>query len=81
MSQRCIAAHQDDPRPCEGPHDAVLIRANVTVPACVLHGATMLVSVIDAKVYPGCVENAAIEVFQRAQDATPFAFLSRASRS
>lgn len=72
VKDRCLAAHQDDPRPREGPHDAVLIRANVTVPACVVHGATTLVSIIDAKVYPGSVEGAAIEVFERAQATAPF---------
>jgi hypothetical protein len=72
---RCQAAHQDDPRPCEGPHDAVIIQVDTKVSACVLHGAVMLASIKGAKVYPGSVESSAIEAFNRAQSMKPFDFL------
>lgn len=75
MVSRCQAAHEDDPRPCEGPQDAVSIQTSgATVSGCVLHGAVMLASIRGAKVYPGSVDKAAIEAFTRAQSMTPFDF-------
>lgn len=62
-NDRCAAAHAEDPTPCEGPHDAVLIRdqhmsrardaMTEGVPGCVHHGARMLASLEGGRVYPG----------------------------
>ncbi|AEW94625.1 MULTISPECIES: type 2 periplasmic-binding domain-containing protein [Streptomycetaceae] len=71
---RCAAAHQDDPVPCEGPHDAVRVvdQHGAEVGACVHHGARLYASLIAPRVYPGSVDGAAIEVYQRARALPPF---------
>lgn len=77
MSSRCAAAHHDDPRPCEEPRDAVIIKVGSTdVSACVLHGAAMLASIKGSRVYPGSSDGAAIEAFKRAQTVQPFDFMA-----
>lgn len=62
-TERCQAAHRDDPTPCEGPHDAVEIRdrfmsrardaMTVGTLGCVHHGARLLASIDGGRVYPG----------------------------
>ena len=63
-TMRCAAAHRQDPTPCEGPGDAVLIRDAAMgrrrsdddergVLGCVHHGARMLASLEGGLVYPG----------------------------
>jgi hypothetical protein len=68
---RCSAAHSEDPRPCEGPTDAVQIvdQTGATAAACVLHGAVLLASLAGGRV---CLldgpQGAAIAVYTRAFD-------------
>lgn len=73
---RCAAAHREDPRPCDGPEDAVRVvdASGAEQSGCVLHAAVVLASVTDARVYPGSVEGAAIEAHKRAQGMRPFDF-------
>lgn len=68
---RCSAAHLEDPRPCEGPADAVQIvdQTGAVAVACVLHGAVLLASLAGGRV---CLLNgpqgAAIAVYTRTLD-------------
>ncbi len=76
---RCAAAHAEDARGCEGSREAVRI-VDLTggeTTGCVLHGAVLLASLVEARVYPGSGDpgGAAIEVYQRAQSLEPFDFL------
>ncbi|MCX4547193.1 hypothetical protein [Streptomyces sp. NBC_01565] len=88
-NDRCAAAHTEDPTPCEGPHDAVLIRDRQTttggVPGCVHHGARMLASLEGGRVYPGPSAGvgrtpesggAAVDAYNRAQTLQPFPWMS-----
>ncbi len=51
---RCQAAQLADPRPCQGPTEAVQIvdQTNVSTPACLLHGSVLLASLERGRVYP-----------------------------
>lgn len=73
---RCAAAHPDDRRPCEGPPDAVRVvdQFEASVSACVRHGAVLLATLEGGRVYPGSVQGAAIEVYERAQKLRPYEF-------
>lgn len=73
---RCAAAHGDDRSRCDGPVDAVRVvdRAGAEVAGCVRHASVLLASVAGARVYPGSVAGAAVEVFHRAQSRRPFTF-------
>lgn len=72
----CRAAHPEDCSPCEGAPDAVYIvdTAGDQACGCVRHAAVMLASVASARVYPGSVPGAAIEVHQRAALLRPLRF-------
>lgn len=76
---RCAAAHSEDPRPCEGPTDAVQIVDQTGAPAaaCVLQGAVLLASPAGGRV---CLLNgpsgSAITVHVRARALPAFDFLS-----
>lgn len=87
-SGRCDAAHPDDPTPCEGPHDAVEIRARFMSRArdamttgtlgCVHHGAHLLARLDGGRVYPGpdnsqTGQGSATDAFKRAQTLKPSA--------
>ncbi len=75
---RCAAAHEEDPRPCEGAGDAVQIvdQTGAGVAACLLHGAVLLASLDRGRVYPlNGEDGVAITVFTRAQALRPFDFL------
>ncbi|MFD5467043.1 hypothetical protein ACFWIQ_30095 [Kitasatospora sp. NPDC127059] len=76
---RCEAAHVDDTSPCEGPRDAVTVldRHGDAAKACVHHGARLYASLISPRVRPGSAPDAAIDVYNRAQSASPFAWLDR----
>jgi len=65
---RCPAAHPEDPSPCHGPADAVLVVDAVGDEAigCVHHGAALLASVAGSRVYPLTVPGAAIDCHRRA---------------
>lgn len=73
---RCAAAHREDHSPCEGPLDAVRVvdQYGMSASGCVRHGAVLLASIQDGRVYPGSVEGAAVETYQRAQQLGPFQF-------
>jgi hypothetical protein len=77
---RCAAVHPDDASPCDGPGDAVQIvdRTNAEVAGCVRHGAVMVASTASARVYPGTVPGAAIEVHRRAATLRPYQFTTSA---
>lgn len=66
---RCSAAHIDDPSPCSGPADSVLVRdkTGAEVSGCARHAAQVLAAVEGATVHAGSVEGAAIDAFKRAQ--------------
>lgn len=74
---RCEAAHLGDASPCEGPRNAVTVvdRNGDAAKACVHHGTRLYASLISPRVYPGSVPDAAIEVFNRAQTTSAFAWL------
>jgi hypothetical protein len=75
---RCAAAHEEDPRPCEGASDAVRIvdQTGAGVAACLLHGAVLLASLDRGRVCPlNGEDGVAITVFNRAQALWPFDFL------
>lgn len=75
---RCVAAHIEDPTPCEGPREAVRVadRIGGSVLACVHHGARLYASLDGARVYPQPGhDGAAIEVYYRAQRLRPFPWM------
>ncbi|MFD8785965.1 hypothetical protein [Kitasatospora sp. NPDC059599] len=74
---RCEAAHLGDASPCEGLLDAVTVldRHGDAAKACVHHGARLYASLIDPRVRPGSVPDAAIDVYYRAQNTSAFAWL------
>lgn len=51
---RCGAAHPDDPRPCDTQQDAVRVldQTGTEVAACIRHGAMLVASLVDGRVYP-----------------------------
>jgi hypothetical protein len=78
LAARCPAAHDEDPRPCDGPADAVRIvdRVGAEVAACPLHGAVLLASLDRGRVYPhDGPDGSAITVYTRARTLRPFDFL------
>ncbi|MFJ8626239.1 hypothetical protein ACIRD3_25850 [Kitasatospora sp. NPDC093550] len=74
---RCEAAHLGDASPCEGPLDAVTVlnRYGDAAKACVHHGTRLYASLIGPRVQPGSVPGAAVEVHNRAQTTSAFAWL------
>ncbi|MFF1903359.1 hypothetical protein [Kitasatospora sp. NPDC058218] len=74
---RCEAAHLGDASPCQGPQDAVTVldQHGDAAEACVHHGTRLYASLIGARVHPGSVPGAAIEVHNRAQSTSAFAWL------
>lgn len=54
MTPRCEAAHCDDPRPCSGRGDLVLVvdRHGGSCAGCVRHAAQLVAAVSEARVYP-----------------------------
>ncbi|MBA3554743.1 MAG: hypothetical protein H0W29_08320 [Gemmatimonadales bacterium] len=79
---RCAAAHPEDPTPCVGPHDAVLIldRQNSGADGCEWHGARLLASLDGARVVSGSVDGAAIRAHKAADSTRPFPWLTDAPR-
>ncbi|WP_372412826.1 hypothetical protein [Streptomyces luteireticuli] len=72
-TRRCAAAHPDDPTPCVGPHDAVLVldRNNHGANGCEHHGARLLASLVGGRVVSGSVDGAAIRVHKAAGATEP----------
>lgn len=73
---RCAAAHVEDQRACDGAIDAVRVvdRVGEQTTGCVRHGAALLASIENGRVYPGSVEGAAVEAYRAAQAPRPFEF-------
>lgn len=82
-TDRCAAAHDEDPTNCTGPHDAVTIvdKLATAVPACEPHGATLLASLYDGRVEPGTVPGAATRVAEAADTTHPFPWLDNTLRT
>jgi hypothetical protein len=59
-----------DPQPCDGHHDAVRIvdQTGASADACLLHGAVLLASLDDGRVYP--LNGKAFDFLTREVDAT-----------
>lgn len=83
-TDRCPAAHPDDPTPCVGPVVVtVLDRQNAGADGCEHHGARLLASLEGGRVYalPDAPEGAAIRVFKAAGGIRPFAWYEDAPRT
>uniref|UniRef100_A0AAU2A2A3 Uncharacterized protein n=1 Tax=Streptomyces sp. NBC_00093 TaxID=2975649 RepID=A0AAU2A2A3_9ACTN len=79
-AQRCPAAHPKDPSPCDGPLAvAVLDSSGAGTEACEWHGARLLASLEQGRVYglPDASPGAAIRVFKSAGTMQPFAWVER----
>lgn len=78
---RCAAAPAEDPDPCVGSHAVVRIvdRHGSETTGCVHHAAVLYASLVNARVYASPGHNdAATEVYARAQSATSFAWRAAA---
>lgn len=84
-TNRCPAAHPDDPTPCQGvPVVTVLDRQNTSADGCEHHAARLLASLDGGRVYrlPGAIaDGAAIRVFQAADSLRPFCWAEDAPRT
>lgn len=82
-TDRCQAAHPEDPTPCVGPHDAVTIldRDGGTATGCEWHGARLLASMEGARVEPGSIVGAATRVHTAADGIRPFPWYENAPRT
>lgn len=72
---RCPAAHPSDPSACDGPIAVTVVDAKgAGLDGCEHHGARMLASLTDARVYalPDAPEGAAIRVFKAAATTQPY---------
>lgn len=79
--ERCPAAHAEDPTPCDGPADAVVIfdyplgGHGSKTGACEHHGARLLASLTHGRVHPGSAgPGSALRVYYAAQALPPFAW-------
>jgi hypothetical protein len=75
---RCPAAHPEDITPCIGPIVvSVLDATNEGANGCEHHGARLLASLEDGRVYPlpDAPDGAAIRVFKAADTTRPFAWI------
>lgn len=82
-AERCIAAHIEDPTPCQGPHDAVTILDGTgnAATGCEHHGARMLASLDGACIEPGSVVGAATRAHAASTTIRPFCWYEGASRT
>jgi hypothetical protein len=74
-SERCPAAHPEDPTPCGGPVAVTILdRDNAGAKGCEWHAARLLASLAGGRVYPlpDAPEQAAIRVFKGADSLHPF---------
>ena len=76
-ADRCPAAHDEDPTPCDGePVVRVVDQTGEGLSACVHHGARLYASLEQPRVYPlAGQDGAAIEVYPLAQVLPPFAWM------
>ncbi|MFF9787148.1 hypothetical protein [Streptomyces nigrescens] len=81
--ERCPAAHHDDPTPCVGDHDAVLIvdQDDTVTEGCEHHGARLLASLEGGRVLQGSVPGASVRVHRAADGIRPFPWLTNAPRT
>lgn len=75
-TDRCPAAHDEDPTPCEGP---VVVRVvdqlGTETTGCVHHAARLYASLDRPRVYPlPGHDGKAIEVYNRGHETLPFAW-------
>ncbi|MFF3911562.1 hypothetical protein ACFYZJ_37800 [Streptomyces sp. NPDC001848] len=83
-SERCPAAHPEDPTPCDGPPVVTVLDAhNAGANGCEHHGARLLASLEGGRVYalPDAPEGAAIRVFKAAGGIRPFCWYEDAPRT
>lgn len=83
-TDRCPAAHFEDPTPCDGPPVVTVLDAqNGGADGCEHHGARLLASLDGGRVYalPDAPDGAAIRVFKAADATRPFAWLENAPRT
>jgi len=84
MTNRCPAAHSEDPTPCDGPPVVTVLDAhNAGADGCEHHAARLLASLKGGRVYalPDAPEGAAIRVFKAADGIRPFPWLADAPRT
>lgn len=77
-SNRCAAAHPDDPTPCDGPPVVTVLDAgNAGAAGCEHHGARLLASLKGGRVYalPHAPMGTAGAVFKAAGSLRPFVWL------
>ena len=83
-TDRCAAAHPDDPTPCDGPAVVTVLDANNHgANGCRHHAARMLASLRGGRVYPlpDSPAGAAIEVFKAAAGIRPFPWVADTPRT
>ncbi|MCZ4103842.1 hypothetical protein O3W51_48210, partial [Streptomyces sp. H39-C1] len=83
-TDRCAAAHHEDPTPCDGPPVVTVLDAhNNGADGCEHHGARLLASLKGARVYPlpDAPDGAATRVFKAADTTRPFPWLANAPRT
>ncbi len=79
-TDRCPAAHPDDPTSCDGPPVVTILdAANAGANGCEHHGARLLASLTGGRVYAlgTSPEGCAIRVFKAAATIRPFAWTER----
>ncbi|MFJ4623038.1 hypothetical protein [Streptomyces sp. NPDC088812] len=83
-SERCPAAHPEDPTGCNGPAVVTVLDAtNAGAKGCEHHAARLLASLTGGRVYPlpDAPGEAAIRVFKAADRTRPFPWLTDAPRT
>jgi hypothetical protein len=84
LSERCPAAHPEDPTDCTGPASVTVTDAtNAGADGCEHHAARLLASLAGARVYalPDAPAGAAIRVFKAADSIRPFPWIDDAPRT
>lgn len=84
MTDRCPAAHIEDPLPCDGPPVVTVLDVhNAGADACKIHGPRLLASLERGRVYalPDAPDGAALRVFREADRTRPFPWYTNAPRT
>ncbi len=74
-AKRCVAAHEKDPTPCEGPRCAVTIVDcdGTEITGCLCHAARFLATRPGARLHPhAAVFPWAVDVYCKAAELPPF---------
>ncbi|MEU8568541.1 hypothetical protein AB0C51_09300 [Streptomyces pathocidini] len=77
-AQRCSAADEKDPKPCDGPWTAVttLTADGTEITGCLQHSARLLASLEGSRLHPlAALAPWAVDVYCRAAELPPFAWL------